>query len=927
MTQIFICEIGEICGCFSLINLRSYVLINLFTSLDNYKQCDCMKKPLQHFLIISLLGFGTAPASAQESVQDSVKIPEAPAPQRGTVDVDTTITYEARVVDNLLDERKTFFIGNAVVKYRNMTLQAEKITLDWDNNLMIAEGIPDTVWEKMPNPNDSTAVVNWKGTPALIEGGTQTRGFKMLYNYRTEKGIMVRGRTEMEGGKYFGTQIKKVGKKVFNASYGTYTTCDREEDPHFHFAARRMKMIINDKVIAKPIIMYIGNIPVAALPFAVFPHRKGRHSGIVVPRYGESAREGRYLRGLGYYWAANDYFDARTTVDFFEKSGWLFRGGMNYAVRYKMRGAISGSLTRKNFSSGYQDRRWDLRISHNQTIDQTTQLVASGNFISDKSFYRDLSANQSARLQRELRSNATFSKSWPKHKLSLSANVSQVHDLEDDVARTTFPQLTFRKGQAQIFKPKKDDRGRRSKTGSRSKKDSKWYHSIYYGYNSSLLNSSTERLIKTNQDTTKERQTTRRVNHNLSLSMSSPKKFFGWLNLNQSANLKEDWFDETKEYFWDKEEGKIDSRQVKGFAPRHTFNYSASATTKIYGMFTPNICDIQAIRHVVTPSLSFSYQPDFSQDKWGYFQTVTDTSGNTYQKDRFGGTPSGGAKRVSLSVCNLFQMKRGEGENERKFDLFTLDFNTGFNFKAKQYKMSDIRSSLRANPLKNFSLSASTVHSAYRYDTLQKRRINSYLFEDGGWRSGEFLRLTNFSFNASIRLVGQTQARKKDTETDSLGIGMTGEEFGVEGYPEREQEELSVLEETAISRGDRFEADEIFRGINIPWRVNLTFSYTLDKSRDPSHPTRRYYVDISGAEVKLTRNWRIGYRAHYDLKENIVTSHQFTFHRDLHCWEAQFIWVPSGPYKRFYFRINIKAAHLRDIKLERGGGVSRMYGY
>ena len=861
---------------------------------------------------------GTAQAIGQEAAQDSVQTTMQSPPQRGKVDVDTTISYEASIVDNLLDERKTFFIGNAVVKYKNITLQAERITLDWEENMMIAEGIPDTVWEKSSNPQDSTAVVKWKGTPVLIEGGTQTNGFKMLYNYKTEKGIMVRGRTELEGGKYFGTQIKKIDKKTLNASHGTYTTCDRDEDPHFHFSARRMKMIVNDKVIAKPIVLYLGNIPIAALPFAVFPHRRGRHSGIIVPRYGESAREGRYLRGLGYYWAPNDYFDARATVDYFDKSGWLFRSGMDYAVRYKMRGSISGSLTRKDFSSayssGYQDRRWDLRVSHNHTIDPTTRLAASGNFISDKSFYRDLSANQSARLRRELRSNATFSKSWPKHKLSLSANLSQVHDLEDDVTRTTLPQLSFRRGQAQLFNPKETGSDRRSKKSRRSKKDSKWYHSIYYGYNSSLLNSSSERLIKTYQDTTKERQTTRRIDNDLSFNMSSPKKFFGWLNLNQSTNFNEDWFDETKEYYWDDEAGKIESRKAKGFAARHTFNYSASATTKIYGLFVPNIVDIQAIRHVITPSLSFSYQPDFSEGKWDYYQTVTDTLGKTYRQDRFGGTPSGGAKRVSLSIRNLFQMKTGEGDKERKFDLFTLDFNTGFNFKAKQYKLSDLSSSLRANPLKNFSLSASTTHSAYRFDTDENRQINKYLFEGDGWRSGDFLRLTNFRFNASIRLQGKTKKRQQDSKSGPLE-----DQFDEEGFSEEGFEEMGVLEEAATHRGDRFEAEEIFRGVSIPWRANLTFNYLLDQ-RNPTRPTRRYYIDLSGAEITLTRNWRIGYRAHYDIKEKIVTSHQFTFHRDLHCWEAQFIWVPSGPYKRFYFRINIKAAHLKDIKLERGAG-------
>ncbi len=866
------------------------------------------------FVVATLIQF----VYGQETVTDTTMVSK---PQKSG-DIDTTITYEARDFVNLINERKTYLTGSAVVKYKGMTLKAGQIALDWDNNLLIAEGQPDTVWVPTADKTDSTLTIKAKDAPVLVDAGSQMTGAKMYFNYKTQKGRVVRGRTEFEGGKYLGRQIKKVSKETFNVSYSDFSTCSLDTNPHFHFEARRLKMITNDKVIAKPVVMYIGHIPVAALPFAVFPHRTGRHSGILIPRYGESTREGRYLREMGYYWAPNDYFDNRFTVDFFEKTGWLFRDDINYAVRYKFSGSVSGSLTRKNFSSGYKSRRWDLNVRHSQQIDSASHFSVNGYFVSDKGFYRDLSTNLSTRLTRELRSNATYSKTWPEQKLSLSMNVSHVRDLEDNTTQMTFPQMSLRKSQTQIFKPEKDKNARRSGRERRQREESKWYHSLYFSYGSNLYNSRREYLIKTLQDTTKKVETTRRLSHDFDLSLSSPKKYFGWLALNQSLSANEDWFDETTAFHVNTATNAIESEKVKGFAARHTFSYSASANTKLYGLFTPKIGDLQAIRHVATPSLSFRYEPDFSDPSWGYYTEVKNPAGQTVRRDRFGSTPTGGSKMVNFNVRNLFQMKRGIGEKEKKIDLFTMDFSTAFNFKAKQYRLSDLRTTWQANPVNNFSLSAGTTHSFYAFDFVKESRVNRYLFDHGGWRDGDFLRLTSLNLNASIRLQGKGEQKP---EKPGAETGMPEEEEGMMATP-AEGTEMDVLEETVSRRGDRFEGDRAFQKLSIPWRVNLTFNFNLDKIR-PDSPIKRYYLDISGAEVSLTNNWRIGYSAHYDLEKGIVSYHRLTFYRDLHCWEAQIDWVPSGISKRFYFRINIKAPSLRDIKLERRGGAASVLGY
>ncbi|HNW58375.1 MAG TPA: putative LPS assembly protein LptD [bacterium] len=833
-----------------------------------------------------------------------------PKPSSG---VDTTIVYQARDIDNDVRARKSYFTGDAQVHYKNMMLKAGRITIDWDAQTLTAEGIPDTVWVKSRTGNDSTRQPGFRGLPVLVENGSEMTGEKMFYNYKTERGRVLRGRTTFEDGRYLGEQIKLVGNKTFNVSNSIYTTCDLDSNPHFHFKARRLKMIVNERVIAKPIVLYLGHIPVAALPFAFFPTKTGRHSGLIIPRYGESTQEGRHLRGLGYYWAPNDYFDAQATVDYFEKSGWLMEMGTNYAVRYLLNGSIEGSFTRKNFTTGNKSRRWDLTIRHSQEFSPTSRFSASGYFISDNSYYKDLSTSIYTRLTRELRSNATWSKYWAEQKLSLSVNFSQVHDLQDDLTQTTLPQLSLRKSQTQIFKPGK------AKPGAGSRRANKWYHNLYLSYGANYSNSRREYLAITSSDTSKKVDINRSLNNSLDLSLNSPNKYFGFIAVNHALSVEQDWYDRIHTFALNPETGVIVDTEESQLAARHTFNYSASANTKIYGIVAPGIGDIQAIRHVITPSLSFSYRPDFSDRSWGYYTYLKDASGKTVKRDRFGGsTGSGGTQMVSMSVRNLFQMKRGSGEKTKKIDLFNMDFSTSYNFRAEQYRLSDLRSSWQANPARNFSLSAGTTHSFYAWDKATARRVNRYLFEQGGWRQGDWARLTSFNLNFSLRFEGKGEKKQK-----SSGLA---DSTGAAGDSLKWDDNLTVEEENMLRRGRRFQDDRAFSQQSIPWRLNTTFNFSLDKS-NPERPMKRYYLDISGAELSLTRNLRIGYSAHLDLEKGTVAYHRMTFYRDLHCWEASVDWVPSGPGKRVYFRINVKAPSLSDIKLERFGGAGSVLGY
>ncbi len=851
------------------------------------------------------------------------KIDSVKAPKTSSVGLDTMLKYEASIVDTRVQDKKIYLIGSADVKYKTMHLTAEKITLDWDTNLITAEGVPDTVYQPAKIPGDSVMKIVWKGLPTLSDAGDEMRGFQMVYNYKTEKGRVIQGRTEFEGGYYLGERMKKVSKEIINISNGYFTSCDKEEDPHFHFRSRRIKVVIEDKVIAKPVVMYFGHIPVAALPFAVFPNKKGRVSGMLVPTYGQSSTEGRFIRGLGYYWAASDYWDTAMKIDYFDRVGWVLRGDLKYNVRYLLNGTISGSFTRKNFVSGTKQRRWDLVVNHNHTIDPTMSFAVSGQFISDKDFYKDFSSNIDTRLNRRIRSDATFSKNWTEKRLSLSANISQERDMETGQISQTLPQIRFSMSQRAIFGKSKSSSGSQSLSSSRRSKDEPaWYESIYFSYNSSLQNS-TSRGGKYADGSPYPERTTRYINHNASLSMNTPKKIFGWLTMGHSLQYEEKWYDRYLDNEFNPETNTVEKDTVQGFAALRTFSYSLNSSTKIYGMFSPNIGKVQAIRHVLSPSVSFSFQPDFSDPKWGYVDTFFDTTGKEIKEERFMDySPGGGRKNISFSLGNLFQMKTGDGEKEKKLDLFTLNFSSAYNFEAESFKFSYLSTSFQASPIKNFNVSMSATHDFYDYDLENNKRVDRLLLADNNaWRNGKIFRLTNFRIGAQLSLQGKRKSdsatKKPEAEGEMFVDEATGDQVS-------EQEYLDRLYEPG---GNRFEVNDRFSGLDIPWRMSLSFSFSLTKS-NPENPIKNYYMDISGAEVQLTKNWKISYSSHLDLEKKEIVNHSITINRDLHCWEARLVWRPSGiGGNSYYLRINVKAPQLRDLKYEKRGGRNSVLGY
>ncbi len=824
-----------------------------------------------------------------DSLRAFLPAPQSPKTtlQKEDIGIEVPVEYSARMIDSHKSDGNIFLTGDAKVKYKDVTIEAGKITIKWNDNLLVAEGIPDT--SNHTEKKADSLKTHYKDFPKFSDGKEVMVGESMEYNFKSEKGRIVRGRTQFQKGYYSGDAVKRIDPEVFFVKNGVYSTCENDA-PHFHFRGKKMKVILNDKVIAKPITFYLGKIPLAIFPFAMFSTEEtGRQSGVILPQYGSSPTEGRYLRNMGYYWATNDNIDMRLTMDFFERTGVLFRGNMNYAQRYKFTGSINGSITRKDFET-FSERRWNLNINHSQTIDETSNLAVTGSFQSNNSFYKEYSSNINERLNRQIRSNATYSKRWGEGKNSVTVNLSQTKDIESGNENLTLPQIRFTRSRSAIFPFKKD------KTG-RSKKEQRWYNYLQYDYKSLLTNKIDRDTISTSPD-----NIDRRIEHDASFSFTNPNKLFGMLSLNQSFRYDEDWFDRRQENFAlvDSTNG-FESEEKESFFARRTFSYTASASSNLYGTVFPNVFSITALRHKMTPSVSFSYRPDFSDERWGYYETRVDTNGREQKFDRYGGTPRGKQMSMGIGLTNLFQMKLGKDEKEKKVDLFNVDLRTNYNFAADSLKLGNLSTGFRANPRRNFNVTARLTHSFYDFNTDIKRTLDNFISP----------RLTNFRVDARWSLSG----KKKTPDKDKTNGG---------------EEPVQVNQISAIGPGasgnyqDRFAPEKAFSALDIAWKANLSFSYNINKS-NPSNLFKSAYIDLSNVEMQLTQHWRLGYKLRYDLEKTEILDQRISFYRDLHCWEARFDWSPSGISQGFYFIVNIKASHLRQVKVERRGGTTSVF--
>ncbi|MFH1853028.1 MAG: putative LPS assembly protein LptD [Candidatus Neomarinimicrobiota bacterium] len=840
--------------------------------------------------------------------------------------IDQPIVYQSDWLDYDLAGELTDLRGSAVIDYGDTKLSAGFINVAWRNNLLRA--LPTV-------PGDSliAAVI-----PTIAERGKEPlRGESLAYNLKTRHGRVITGRTKSADGFYAGEEIRNTDTKTIYIAHSSYTTCDLEV-PHFHFGGRRMKMINNDKVISRPIVLYIAGIPVFALPLGIFPDQGGaRHSGWIMPGYGENRHRGQYLDGMGYYWAPNDCWDSKFLLDFADKQGITVRLGNRYNVRYRFSGGLNLEFKKTLGSSNDVTQLFQpgsstdyyVKWTHGQTMRKQQSLNVNATYQSNVDYNLKNGIDLERRLQQQSRSNLSYSKSWKGTKNSMGLNLNSTRDLmaekkidstsifyqaptkagtELNITTNTLPSISFRHGQDYFFKS--------SGTAKR------WYHNVTWNYNASFNNSlKTYYLSEDHPDSTDQfvwnptvqSESDYVLSHGSSIS--SPQKILKYITFNPSLSLQSKWVDRSYAIAGlDSAANKIIKEEITGFAARTTGSFSVNLNTQIYGLFPVRVGALQALRHTISPTLGFSYNPDFSRPvlghDFGYFATIRDTTGRLLYLDRFAGTRAGNtssseAKRMTFSVNNAFQAKLQKGEEEIKLNLFTYNFSSGYNFVADEFKWDILSSSLSSKLGKKLNLDLRLKHDFYEFDEVAQQRINKIRVNDRGFPTP---RLTYVSMSQSFNFSGKRLkaiATVADTLADTTAFDDEFTDIGRENIRDRKPRAIE---------GDKL------------WSTGLSFSYSLTNPQMLNEQER--FQMNARVTLQVTKNWRIEQTSYFNLITRQLLSQNFSIHRDLHCWEMSLQWTPTGYGRGFYLSIHPKSPQLKDLEVKHKGGIqSRLSGY
>lgn len=768
-----------------------------------------------------------------------------------------TVRYQADRITFLLAKRLIHLVGAASTEYHELTLKADKIDFDAKKEMLTAE----------PHP-----ILIDRGRSL----GEEVQGKRVSYDLRAQRGTIYHGYTKYDTGFLFADSLRKVSERELNAADGNYTTCDlagKGEDPHFHFTSRKMKVFLGDKVVAKPVALYIGRIPIFALPFYVFSLRHGRHSGLLMPQFnfGFSSGSGRFFENLGYYWAASDYTDYTFKLGYRERPGVLIGEGQ---ARYVARGRLDGQV---DVGHAWGEARGlnEISIRHNQTLGPDFRLTGSGEF-ADPEFrlLRGLGTGIGDRVDRQLRSNFGLSRSWRAAGISLNVTGSQekaldasaTDGIDDLLLNRSFP--TFSASLSSRSIGRKETRERPGRWP--------WASTIRYGVSvsGSRLESQRERTTyraatdSTAADTTYAVLKTKSESARWNLSLLDSRKILGWLNLSPSFSLTESWVD--REF--------TPTDTLFGFRRAAVYSVALSSGTSLYGTISPNIGPLRALRHTLSPNVSLVYNPDF--------KNLTFTNALGRRISRFPGVSAAQSQNLVYSVENRFQAKVKSGDNDlKRLDLFSWRLDGRYDLlAAKRHESrpaSNIGNTININQIKSVGLDFRSDNDPYHQ-----------------------LRFQSFSMNSRVSFSGVLPGGVAPAQGETARQSAPAAAGRGPGFP-KANDPVAGRSGAATAATDA-----------LNWSAGFGLSY--GGSRTAAGLDARAQLN-SSVNLRLSPNWNLSYGSLYAFKEHEFNYQRIELKRDLHCWEAMFTYSATPLTTEFYFRISVKA--LPEIKFEQGPGL------
>ena len=862
---------------------------------------------------------------------DSLLVPSDTIPPTNDSFI-TTVNYHARdsMLFDLSSQQLTMY-GETHIDYGAIQLDAEKTQMDWVKQIIKSDFVLDSAGSEV-------------GKPVFTDGDKVYVTNDILYDFKSRKAKISGVVTEQDGAFMHGARVKKNEVNDMFITEALYTTCNLA-NPHFFIASKHLKVIPGNKVVSGPANVRFREVPTPLwIPFAMFPQPRKQASGIVVPTYGEERARGFFLRDGGYYFAVNDYMDLRVTGDIYSKGGYGLVVNQNYLKRYAYRGTFNFTytkLTSESLLSDVEQNSYWVRWSHAPQSRGNSRFSASVNVGSSSfnennnlvinDFQRSISSNFS--------SNVSYSTKFRGTPYSLTSNIRINQNVQTKILNLTLPELTLNMTRIYPFKnvAKKSSSplGKLSLSHTFSTKNELTNAPRRsFPFDVSNENDDSSDTLLFNSDNFDKILDRSRVGGRHSIPVTTSFSLLKYFTVSPSITYEELWYTrELKFTDYDAAEGGVRVDTVEQFSRAGSWRSSASLNSRLYGLYPVGWKNILAIRHVVTPSVSFTYNPDFGDPKHGvYSDVVIDADGNTdrlskYEGFIYGSPPGGESRTMSFSVTNNMEMKVLDktdttGESFRKVKLFdNLSASTGYNFAADSFKLSDIRLSVRTSFFKGkLSLASSATLDPYIYEfisateTSSGRRVTQRKLDRYTWNNGQGLgQLKSINTSLNLRLQGKskaTSAQEEGNSRTSRGLSRnTGDPFLDQYGPEVEDEELEKVKEHIQNNPDQYV------DFNIPW--SLTTAYNISRNKTGfQDPTIRKSMTFNGS-VGLTDNTQLTFNSGYDFENQEFTTTRLSVHRDLHCWTLDFNWVPFGTYQSYMISIRVKSPILQDLKVEK----------
>ncbi len=850
--------------------------------------------------------------------------------------INSPVQYEAS--DSLVYNAKSktaLLYGQSKVKYENMDLEAEKIHMSLDSSLVHATGTRDTT--------DSTGHT-LVGTPVFSMGPDKYESDTMAFNFKTKKGLISKVYTQQEDGFLQSEISKRTANGDVYLQHGRYTTCDKKH-PDFYIALSRGKVRPGKDVTFGPAYLVVADVPLPlAIPYGFFPFTKSYSSGFIMPTYGDESARGFYLRDGGYYFAINDKWDLKLLGEIYTKGSWGLSAASNYNKRYRYSGSffLSYQNTKtgdKNMPDYSEQKSFKVQWSHRQDAKANpySSLSASVNFATSSyernnlnSLYNPQTLSQSTRT-----SSVSWSTTFSSIGLSLSSTANLSQNMRDSTLSVTLPDLNISLSRFYPFK-------RKHAAG-----DERWYEKIsmsYTGQISNRIDTKEDKFLKSNliKDW--------RNGWNHSIPISGNFTLFNYINVSPSFNFQDRMYTHKIMRSWDETAQKEACDTIYGFNNVYNYNMSISASTKLYGFFTPSRKifgdKIQTIRHVITPSVSFSYAPDFGQGRYGYYKTYQKTNADgsvdlveysPYEGQLYGVPGKGKTGNISFDIANNVEMKIKSDKDStgiKKISLIDeLGLAMSYNLATDYHPLSDLTMRIRLKWWKNYTFNMNAVFASYAYELDKDGK--PYVGNRTLWGMGKFGRFQGTSQNFSFTLTPEKLKKwfgGGDDEEDKKKKRNNDDEDGIDTDIESNVDDTMVEGQRGAKKsgGGKAETDaDGYMRFNMPWSLTFGYGITMRENTSGKFNTKsmRYPYKFSqnlnfSGNLRLSEGWNISFSSGYDFDQHKMSMTTASLQRDLHCFNMSCS-VVLAPYTSYNFSFRCNAATLTDaLKYDKRSGYS-----